>query len=94
MKTLEKTSLFWDVENLNPLENKRFIIERVLDLGDVEDFRWIMSFYGEKEIKTTLLQSKRISQKSANFWKLYFNINSKKWSNNQSRTKQSAFLSR
>ncbi|MDZ7611953.1 MAG: hypothetical protein U5L10_04280 [Candidatus Moranbacteria bacterium] len=87
MKTLKKTSLFWDADNLDPLENKRFIIERVLDLGDVEDFNWIMSFYKEKEIRTALLKSKRISQKSANFWKIYFNINSKEWNKNQSQSK-------
>ncbi len=91
MKTLNKTSLFWDAEKINPGKNKRFIIERILELGDVDDFRWAVSFYTKEDIKNALLKSRKLSKKSANFWKAYFNINSKEWNKNRSPKQLSAF---
>lgn len=56
MSTLQKQSLFWDVD-LNSLDTKdhaTYIIERVLDFGDDEDIRWLFSVYPKAIIKETL----------------------------------------
>lgn len=76
MKTLEKQSLFWDVDlkKINPKKNAKFIINRVLSFGNLDDFRWLIKFYGKNRIKEEFQKSKKLDAKSENFWCLYFNI--------------------
>jgi succinate dehydrogenase flavin-adding protein (antitoxin of CptAB toxin-antitoxin module) len=64
---------FWDTDlsKIDMEENKQYIIERILELGDQEAVRWIFSHFSLKEIKKTLEESKRISQKSKNFWFIF-----------------------
>ena len=65
-------SLFWDtdVASLDLQQNKQYIIERVLELGDDEAVNWLFSAYPRGEIKKVLAGSKRISRKSSNYWSL------------------------
>lgn len=52
-----------------------FVIERVLNIGRPEDFRWIFEKYGEERIKEVLKnKSYNIDKKSAFFWRRKFNI--------------------
>ena len=64
---------FWDADlsKIDIEENKQYIIERILELGDQEAVRWIFSIFSLKEIKKTLEGSRRISQKSKNFWFIF-----------------------
>jgi len=48
---LKKRSLFWDVGKLDVEKNARFIMERILNFGDVEDFRWARDIYGSDKLK-------------------------------------------
>ena len=74
MKTLEKKSLFWDTETPNPHKNKQFILERILNFGDIEDYLWALKQYGTEEIKIALVVNKTLDDKSLNFWCDFFNI--------------------
>ncbi|MFA6047428.1 MAG: hypothetical protein WCV59_01700 [Parcubacteria group bacterium] len=94
METLQKKSLFWDVEEIDPERNERFVIERVLNFGDEEDFKWAIKYYSRGKIIKNLLDIKSLTKKSLLFWCKYFNINEKKCSIKQSTKKQSAFLKR
>ena len=94
MDTLKKRSLFWDTDELDPQKNEKFIIERILDLGDADDYFWALGFYGEEKIKKALLEGKSITKKSLNFWCQFFNLNIEKCIANQSILKQSAFSKR
>lgn len=67
MKTLRKTSLFWDVKNLDPRRHARFIIERILAFGDKDDFDWAVDFYGKEKIKKCFLKNKILDKKSLSF---------------------------
>jgi hypothetical protein len=51
METLQKQHLFWDTDlkKLNPFIHEGFVIQRILSLGDSDDFRWAMGQYGEKK---------------------------------------------
>jgi hypothetical protein len=91
VKTLGKNSLFWDVEEVDPKKHSRFVIERVLNFGDREDFTWLREFYGEKRIKEVVLESRNLNAKSQNFWCGYFNINPKECTRKLSTQKQSMF---
>lgn len=64
--------LFWDTDTsrLDLQQNKEYIIERVLELGDEKAVSWLVSCYRRSEIKKVLGSSRRISRKSANYWSL------------------------
>jgi hypothetical protein len=71
----KKKYLFWDVSKIDPYKNAEFIIQRILQFGDIDDLRWALNFYGEEKIKEIFLKVKRkLDKKSLNFWKLYFNF--------------------
>lgn len=93
METLQKRSLFWDVDfkTMDLEQNKRFIIERILTRGDVEDFHWAQKKYGDKDLKETLLKAKTLDRKSLSFWCFYFNIDKKQCTEKPSLLKRTAF---
>ncbi len=76
MKTLEKTSLFWDVTpaELDKDKHSRFIIERVLARGDLDDLAWAKSNYGEDALKQAFIGAKTLDKRSVTFFGHYFNI--------------------
>ena len=71
---------FWDVNffKLEKTENSRFIIERILEFGDPKAIEWMKDNLLEREIKETVLSSRRLSSKSANFWRIIFNLDKNK----------------
>jgi len=64
--------LFWDtdVTRLDPQENKQYIIDRTLELGDEKAVRWLFLAYSHNDIKKALKKSRIISRKSSNYWNL------------------------
>jgi hypothetical protein len=64
--------LFWDTDiaRLNLQENKQYIIERALELGDEKAVRWLFSIYARSDIKKALQKSRNISRKSSQYWTL------------------------
>jgi hypothetical protein len=52
--------IFWDVvfENIDYDAKANFVIERVFERGDVEDIRNCRRYYGDKKIRTALLNAK------------------------------------
>lgn len=90
-KILEKNSLFWDVVEVDPQKHARFVIERVLNFGDQEDFAWLRGFYEDDQIKEVVKRSRNLNAKSQNFWCLYFNIKPEECIQKPSIQRQSAF---
>jgi hypothetical protein len=74
MDIRSKKSLFWDVEQVDFRKNERFVIERILQYGAEDDFRWAKKKYGLKKIKEGFLKSRSLDDKSYNFWRQYFNL--------------------
>lgn len=91
METLQKTSLFWDVKDLDPQKHIQFIIERILSFGDEDDFNWAINLYGKEKIKECFLKSKSLDKKSTSFWCKYFNLGNLKCTQSQSIKKQNIF---
>lgn len=62
---LEFSKLFWDVDfaNLDSTKNRKFIIERVLNMGDQDSLRWLCHTYSEEEILDTVKTSKNFLRK-------------------------------
>lgn len=65
---------FWDtdIKKLSLTRHAIYIIERILEWGDLEAVKWLRRTYSEKMIVEVLNHSRRISDKSANFWKVIF----------------------
>ena len=68
--------IFWDtsLDSLDTKEHKRYIIERILEFGDEEAYRWMFANYSDEDIIDTVKKSRRISRKTAimmaNFYKI------------------------
>lgn len=67
-----RQSLFWDVDpkNINPEKHARYIIERVLDLGNDTEVKWLFQYYQKKLIKDVVKNSRVIHKKSKSLWTL------------------------
>ena len=78
VKLLNK-AMFWDInfKELDARKNKAFIINRVLQFGDIKDYNWILNNYGLTEVKKVFKQIRSLDRKSANYWSIMFNIPNK-----------------
>jgi hypothetical protein len=65
---------FWDVDpkTLNVRRHSRFIIERILDVGDLNAFLWAQRQYPTALLIEVNLTSRRLSERSRQFWKIWF----------------------
>ncbi len=71
-----RSSLFWDVneQKIDAEKSADFIIGRILDYGNTEEWRAIRNFYGEEKIKETAKKHTFSSRRNANFWANIFKI--------------------
>lgn len=65
-----RPELFWDVDpdTIDPQKHAVFIIERILELGDIPEVKWVTRYYPARLIKSTLRSSRVISDKSKALW--------------------------
>ncbi len=65
---------FWDVDpkTLNVRRHRRFIIERILDVGDLDAFWWAQKLYPTALLIEVSIASRRLSERSKQFWKIWF----------------------
>jgi len=71
------TYLFWDIDinSLDFQKNARYIIQRVIQRGSLQDWKTIRNFYGIDLIKKEILLMKNLDSKTLNFFSIYFGIN-------------------
>ena len=69
-------NLFWDVDadDLDIQENARFIIERVLMRGRIQDWLTINRIYGLDKIKEEAVRIRYLDKVTLNFCSTYFHI--------------------
>lgn len=67
---------FWDTNTteLSPGKNKTYMIERLLELGDLEELEWVNKNFSKQEVKKTIQDSRRITPKTGNFFSIYYGI--------------------
>ncbi len=63
---------FWgdNLEELDHQKHAKYIVQTILERGDVEALRWLSATYTLPTIKA-LLPKLKLSEKSANFWRRY-----------------------
>lgn len=69
-------NLFWDIDinDLNLDNHVRFIIERVLTKGDLNDWFELKKTYGLNRIKQEVIQIRYLDKKTLNLLSLFFHI--------------------
>jgi len=69
-------NLFWDVDinDVDLQKHKRYIVERVLTRGKMQDFEKLLTLYSKEEIRIELKKSKELDPKTLHFCSWYFNI--------------------
>jgi len=67
---------FWDIDpaELDVGEYPRYVIERLLEYGDLPSVRWMERRFSREEIVEVLKSSRALSRKSANFWLGVLNV--------------------
>lgn len=75
LKDLKRT-LFWevDIESLDWRKDVEFIIGRVFDFGNLNDWRIVRDLYGYSKIKEVAEKHIFFDKKSANFWSLILKV--------------------
>lgn len=64
-----KKSLFWDVDS-NELSKEKdwfFIIERILEFGDIDDFFWMQEAFPAVKIRDTVQKSRVLSARTRSY---------------------------
>ncbi len=69
-------SLFWDVDtkNLDIDIHVRFIIERVITRGNIDDWIMVLKLYGKKKIRNEIISIRSLDPKTVNYLSVYFDV--------------------
>ncbi len=69
-------SLFWDtsIAKIHVNRNARYIIEKVLEFGGMESLEWLQRVYNVQKIIDVIHFSRALTDKSRNFWKIWFKV--------------------
>ena len=69
-------ALFWDIDfnNLNGEKHARFIIERVVQKGDISDWKLIKAYLGLERIKSKVVKVRHFNDKTLNFLSVILNM--------------------
>lgn len=61
---------FWDVDfaTIDPKKHSTYVIERILDLGDIDATAWLFKYYPKNEIVEVVKNTRQLSKKSLNYW--------------------------
>lgn len=64
-----RRSLFWDIPDggVDLINSKRLIIERVFSRGNVSEFKRIINYFSEEEIKQAVVRIGTLDKKTLNF---------------------------
>jgi len=65
---------FWDVDPKDLSQKPLFVIQKLLDKGDLQSASWVIKNYDPKTIKKAFLTLRDFSPKTAYFWKLFLGI--------------------
>jgi len=61
---------FWDtdIEKIDLKKHQKYVIERLLELGNPQAYRWLINNFQKDEINRVVAKSRQLSQKTRNFW--------------------------
>lgn len=61
---------FWDtdIEKIDLKKHQKYVIERLLELGNPQAYRWLINNFQKDEINRVVAKSRQLSQKTRKFW--------------------------
>lgn len=67
---------FWEYGEIeiDLQKNWFFIIERLLEYGDLEAVKWAFEHFGQNKLIEVVKASRNLSKKTASMWQNYFNL--------------------
>lgn len=67
-----RQTLFWDTDpkKIDVKKNAQYIIERVADLGNDKEARWVLNFYDKKLLKKIIDKSRCLRPRTKTLWTL------------------------
>lgn len=70
---------FWDIDaaTFNPAEHPQYVVNRLLDKGNLEAARWTLRSFSKDLIVETLKTQRDFSPRSAQFWATYLDVSPK-----------------
>ena len=73
--------LFWDIDlsKFDNDKNKRLIIERVISMGDLQDLKILIQFYGIKTIKQEIINAGYLDNKTLSWVSDFLDISKTKF---------------
>jgi hypothetical protein len=72
----EFSHYFWDasIDSISIVTHTRYIIERLLNEGDVRSLRWVIQRFGMDAIKQVVCEARGLNRLTARFWQRYFGL--------------------
>jgi len=63
---------FWDVafDDLSLEKYPKFIAERIMNYGDLNDIRWLLKVLDRDFIRSVIKNSRNLNSKTHNYWQL------------------------
>jgi hypothetical protein len=73
--------LFWDtiLQDIDAENHAGFIVERVVERGDMADWQTLLKLYGEKRILSEAVALRSLDSKTVNFLSVYFRVSKKEF---------------
>ncbi len=67
---------FWDVrpETVNPATHPYYVINRLLDKGNLEAARWVLKTFSKEIVVATLIKIRDFSPWNGRFWARYLGV--------------------
>jgi hypothetical protein len=67
---------FWDTDakKVNPSKHPYYVINRLLDKGDLKAVKWVRKNFSQEVIVATLKKKRDFSPWTAVFWSRFYNI--------------------
>ncbi len=67
-----RQALFWDTDpkKIDTKKNAQYIVERVLDLGNDKEVKWLWNFYDKGFLKKIVEKSRCLRPRTKNLWML------------------------
>lgn len=64
---------FWDTDprKIDLRRHKKYVIERILELGNLSAFQWLQLVYPGHLIRRVNEESRSVSKRSRNFWRIW-----------------------
>jgi len=74
IKSIFRSSLFWDADKIDAAEHAHYVIARILDYGDMEDVRTLRKLYSDEKIVETVRTRRNLLPKTGKYWAVKLNI--------------------